>query len=502
MKRHSGLIRQTAILLVLLCAGGTFASCSDAAEQSGADTKTAAETDAQTESAAVATDSLTARRQVSDDVPELDFAGRDYRIFYQKRYTTDAVPETDGETGDVLNDAVYRRNRTIEERFNVSIVGIEGEEDAMVRTLMSAVAAGDDAYELFMGHSIYSGKAALAGYFYNWYDIPYMDFSKPWFPQVAIEALNINDRMYMTVSDMCLSFASNTYCMYFNKQLCSDNDLPDIYGLVKDGTWTVDTLYSLSKDLYKDLNGSGSADPDDQYGFASPMSNHTSTWLFSCDVPTVELHADGTVESVFNSERASVLVDKLRTLYKDNPGSYLTAKKAATDTDVSDAFMGGHIVFMTHVVGKSESTYRDVMFDYGIVPYPKYDEAQTSYYTIPGGSVSCMAVPASAADTALAGAVTAAMCRESWVSVLPDYYDVVLKVKGARDETSIEMLDIIFDGRAVTTAFLYDAFSGYTYKMADLLNGKKELASFVASNDKAVLKHYTAVMELFCSDAE
>lgn len=56
----------------------------------------------------------------------------------------------------------YRRNKAIEERFNVNIVGIEGEEEPMVKTLMSSVVAGEDAYELFMGHSIYSGETALS----------------------------------------------------------------------------------------------------------------------------------------------------------------------------------------------------------------------------------------------------------------------------------------------------------------------------------------------------
>ena len=432
-------------------------------------------------------------------MPELNFDGKDFRIFYQKRYTTDAVPEINEETGDVINDAIFRRNRTIEERFNINIVGTYGEEDAMVTQLINSVSAGDDEYDLFLGHSIYSGRAALAGCFYNWYDIPYMDFSKPWFPQASIEGLTINDRMYMTVSDLCLSFTSVSYCMYFNKQMIEDYNLPDIYELVDSGEWTVDKLYDIAKDMYRDLNGNSTADIDDQYGFASALTNHTTTWLFSCKVPTVELHEDGTVKSVFNSERASTLIDKLRKLYNDNPGSYLTAANSAQASPMS-SFMNGYSAILTDSIGASVSQFRDVMFDYGIVPYPKYDEAQDGYYTIPGGSVSCMAVPKSTVDTELVGAVTAALARESWVSVMPDYYDIALKVKGVRDETSIRMLDIILDGRSVTAPFLYDSFVGYNYKVADLLGGNSELASYVASMDNKVIDHYESILELFCGE--
>ena len=496
MKHKLTSVRSTAILLVLCSLCGAFASCGDSKEPSGTDTK--ANTDTTSDDTAEL-DSLEARKLVSDDVPELNFGGKDFRIFYQKRYTTDAVPEINEETGDIINDAIFRRNRTIEERFNVKIVGTYGEEDAMVTQLINSVSAGDDEYDLFLGHSIYSGRAALAGCFYNWYDIPYMDFSKPWFPQASIEGLTINDRMYLTVSDLCLSFSSVSYCMYFNKQIIEEYNLPDIYELVDSGEWTVDKLYDITKDMYRDLNGNSTADIDDQYGFASALSNHTTTWLFSCKVPTVELHEDGTVKSVFNSERASTLIDKLRKLYNDNPGSYLTAANSAQASPMS-SFMNGYSAILTDSIGASVSQFRDVMFDYGIVPYPKYDEAQDGYYTIPGGSVSCMAVPKSTVDTELVGAVTAALARESWVSVMPDYYDIALKVKGARDETSIRMLDIILDGRSVTAPFLYDSFVGYNYKVADLLGGNNELASYVASMDNKVINHYESVLELFCGE--
>lgn len=489
----------TAVGLLSSLLLASLASCGDPANTPDT-TADAVTTAPVTEAETAPMDSLEARKLVSDDVPALDFGGKDFRIFYQKRYTTDAISPDGKESGDVLNDAVYRRNQTVEERFNVGIVGIEGEEDAMVKTLMNAVAAGDDAYEIFMGHSMYSGKAALAGYFYNWYDIPHIRFDKPWFPQVAMDALNINDRMYMTVSDMCLSFASNTYCMYFNKQLLADYDITDVYDMVRDGTWTLDTLAQLSADLYRDINGDGQKGAGDQFGFGSPMSNHTSTWLFACDVPTVAFDADGTVTSVFASERAASLIERLRDLYKNNEGSMYAADKNVGEDEIIQAFMDGNVGFITQGLLLSESTFRDVEFDYGIVPYPKYDEAQEGYYTIPGGSVSCLASPVTAADTELVGAVTAALSRESWVSVMPDYYDIVLKVKGARDEASIEMLDLVLDGRAVTTAFLYDSFSGYTYQIGDLLKGTKELASFTKSKDKAVIKHYEKVMGLFYSD--
>ena len=190
------------------------------------------------------------------------------------------------------------------------------------------------------------------------------------------------------------------------------------------------------------------------------------------------------------------MVEQLRTLYYQNEGSY-SAAKDVTDSDPLQAFKDGQVLFITEVVGASEKEFRDVTFDYGIIPYPKYDEAQTAYYNVPGGSISCMAVPASTGNLELAGAVTAALCRESWVNVMPVYYDIVLKVKGARDEVSIEMLDMIMNGRNVDARFLYDGWNGYTYTITEIISGKKELSSYIASKEKSVIKHYEKVLELF-----
>ena len=85
-------------------------------------------------------------------------------------------------------------------------------------------------------------------------------------------------------------------------------------------------------------------------------------------------------------------------------------------------------------------------YDYAIIPYPKWNEAQTEYYSrFEGGAVSF--TPKVAANKELAGAVMELMACESMKTVIPVYYDTVLKNKYARDERSIEMLDLIYENR-------------------------------------------------------
>ena len=369
----------------------------------------------------------------------------------------------------------------------------------MVNTLYELGGPGDNAYELFMGHSLYSGKAALAKCFYNWYDIPHVNFSKPWFPQLAIEGLTINGRMYLAVSDMCLSLVSNVYSMYFNKTIAGDYGIPDMYAVVDEGRWTIDTLRELSKDVYEDLNGNNKKDDGDKFGFTSEISTTSATWVYACDQKTVEFGEDGTVTSVFNCERTQNIVEKLKALFYDTQG---VIAKDISFAKADEIFMQGRALFVSSSLGNATGVFRELLFDYGILPYPKFDEAQKLYRTIAGGSVSCIAVPVTVYDTEMAGAVTTALCRESWVSVLPVYYDTVLKVKGTRDETAVRMIDILLDGRVLDATFIYDSWEGYNYKLGTLIQSDVGLASFCTANDKKVITHYEGLLKLFYDISE
>lgn len=439
-------------------------------------------------------DTLDARQSVADDIPELDFKGEVFRMLYQERYTTDAYSEE--LNGEILNDTIYYRNQNVSERFNVTIVPIVSQESALTGMLINSVNAGDDEFDLYMGHALYSGTAALNGMFINWYDIEYIDFTKPWFPPFAINELTLNGRMYMTVSDMCLSLVSNVYCMYFDKIGVDSYGLPNIYDLVLDGKWTVDMLDQLTKDVYVDINGSDTRDENDFYGFVTEQTNAMPAYLFASNIPVANFYDDMTIDVVFDSEKTSNLLDKLRKLVNTNIGTY----KSSDSDSIIKSFNDGNALFLNAVLNNSVSSFRERENDYGIIPYPKYDEIQENYYTIAGGSVTALAIPKTVQNTAKIGAVTAALCAESWKNVLPAYYDIVLKVKGARDETSVKIMDLILEGRFINLAFMYDDWKGYTYAIGPLINSTQDFASYCAANESKIMIQYQKIIDLFFSE--
>jgi hypothetical protein len=91
---------------------------------------------------------------------------------------------------------------------------------------------------------------------------------------------------------------------------------------------------------------------------------------------------------------------------------------------------------------------RSMPTDFGVLPIPKKNAAQ-DYYSCDVNSWTGLGitVPTTVVDMESIGIFLEAYAAESYKRVKPAYYDVLLSGKVARDEESLEMLDIIFGNR-------------------------------------------------------
>ena len=99
--------------------------------------------------------------------------------------------------------------------------------------------------------------------------------------------------------------------------------------------------------------------------------------------------------------------------------------------------------------------FRDYDTEFGIVPYPKYDEDQKEHISPMNAYASTtITIPVSVSDTDRISRIIEDMAAESAKIVQPAYYDVTLQVKLTRDERSAEMLDLIFSNRVFDLGWL------------------------------------------------
>ena len=142
-----------------------------------------------------------------------------------------------------------------------------------------------------------------------------------------------------------------------------------------------------------------------------------------------------------------------------------------------EMFKAGRLAFQG-TSAKSISNYRDANFDIGIIPYPKYDEAQENYYILTSGAgVAVIPITLSPERFENVGILIDALSRDSQQNLLPTYREVVLKTKYTRDDDSAEMLDIIFKSGSYDLGLSVWPQTTYYKYMENYLNMTDNFAS-------------------------
>ena len=434
------------------------------------------------------------RSLISDDLPNEDFGGAQFVVLARDRqdFVDDIGTELE-ESGDIFLDSIYARNSAVEERFNVDIVGVF--DSNPIPKMRSAVLSGDDTYDIISGHVIEMGSAAIEGHYLDWYeDLPYVNLDKPWYIGNAKDALSIKNHAYIMAGEFNLSILRFTYCMYFNKNLAENYNTGDLYSIVNVGAWTIDRLSAIVKDAHEDINGDNVMDSNDLWGFTSDYYSAAVTYQYAFDHPVMKTGADGIPEINANTPKMISLIEKVYDFFYNNPGSL------AENWGVSGPIWNDGRALFLNGLFRDSGSYRDLEFDFGVIPYPKWDEAQSAYYTMADGAHDVMAVPVTVSDVNKTSMIIEALNAESYKQVVPVYYEIALKVKYARDDESVAVLDTILDGRYFDFGYIYDGWQGVAFLIQDCTSGKTaDYSSKYAAKENSAIKRYGDVINSLLS---
>ncbi len=216
--KHS--TRIAAWLLASLTLLPTVLSCGDSTVNSDTNDSTVSTTEAATE-----TVDPNDRSQVKDSLPDnLDFKEREFRIHVANvDYNDDYIGGPEEETGEIVEDAVYQRNRTVSERLNVKILsdGFEFGWDTISAEISKLVMAGDGTYDVFMGQQAGVAKLITENCFINAFDVEHLDFTQPWWNNAYMDeppsaVITVISSSVTTLSVPCfghVSFSSIRFCM-------------------------------------------------------------------------------------------------------------------------------------------------------------------------------------------------------------------------------------------------------------------------------------------------
>lgn len=423
--------------------------------------------------------------KVIDDLPaDLDFKGRELRILTtENTYSSPLLVEES--TGDVLDDAKYERNAKVMERFGITMTEeLEMWIDATEKA-RNTILSGDDAYDLISLIDREALTFASEGMLWSADEVENIDLSKPYWNQYLNSCLTLGKKQILAYSDICMTTYDFTHVLLFNQQLVEDLKLISPYDLVEDGSWTIDKFGEYALAATDDLNGDTQMDKSDRYGFAAyPKQVSPCFWIASGCV-SIEKNDDDLPEFTMANERMLSVIQKAYDISWGGSAWYIQASSDYTAN--TELFTNGQALFADAALSTPfGAEYRNMKDDYGIIPYPKYDETQTSYYSRVEGGCPYF-IPVTIEDTCFAGAMMESLACESYNSVIPVYYEIALKAKYVRDSQSAKVLDLIMENRVYDwgdtffTNYIRDGF--VWYKFAE---GKLVAASDIESNRTAV----------------
>ncbi|MCL2816724.1 MAG: extracellular solute-binding protein, partial [Oscillospiraceae bacterium] len=317
-------------------------------------------------------------QSVLADLPDANYGGYTFTVLTSNlndgaEFEWRQAPE-ETETGEPINDALFRRDRLIEEKYNINIKYIiQDRVGEMASMAQRTIRSGDNLFDMVVGEMIgVTRTLAQSGAVHDFLDFPNVDLSKPWWNQNAIRDLMIDNKFFFPTGDVTPRYVLGPYFLMFNKDLFADHGLDLPYEKVLDGTWTFDEFQKLIKDKTRDTNGDGTYD---FFGmFNAGFSAYAFMKSFGESIIGIK---DGNPFISVGNERSMHIIQAITDLltmhdmYYDL--NYAVFDEYHTFTNSRALFVGQTAAILV--------MYRDMDDDFGIIPLPKFDLNQESYYS-------------------------------------------------------------------------------------------------------------------------
>ncbi|MCL2518018.1 MAG: hypothetical protein FWF15_05590 [Oscillospiraceae bacterium] len=450
----------SAIFLIIFMLAVFIVSCGDNNSKSGNETesgKPGEET--------IAPEAEKTLFDVMKELPERNFEGYEFIIITREEaniywYTRDVFSA--GSDGEPINDAVYERNMLLEERYNIKIKDLQA--SAPAATAKTLMLANDDAFT-----AVTDGIQALAvtlakdHYLADYNTMPGIKLENPWWDQAMVRDMSIMHRLYFVTGDISIMDNEGTWNILFNKDIITNFTLESPYDLVNSGKWTLTKMHEHCKAVSADVDGDGKmTHPTDRFGLATEEYNNYSFWVGGGMKITAKDKDDLPYLTMYSEKSVNVL-EKALALNLD--------KNITMNHNIvyDQTFSAGNILYQ--LVGmRVHPVNRQYDINYGILPLPKYDEAQDQYYTtFSAYNLTAYSVPITATNMERTGILLEAMAAVSYYTLTPAYYEISLKGKMLRDNESGPMMDMILANRAYDMGLIFN-WGGTLTMFTDITN--------------------------------
>ncbi len=390
-----------------------------------------------------------------------------FRMVYgaDQQYLQHYGPVNDGE-GDVIDLAFFRRNSYLEQLY-----GIEINLSKFSGTLQTQMAVYNTSNEDYADVVINGAGTMLKGsvpngYLLNMANLDGLNIEATYWDQNIQKEYAIEGMFFALEGDYTIWDELRTQSVLYNAKLYDDYGYNETYGspyaMVKAGNWTLDTMLKMFKDR-SDLGNGQALTKESQWGMISE-SIFSYTVFMGTGVKTVTHDRNGNLSSTMENETTyqkvyntlEYVLNSLATnkeiLWADSSQGVLSGDSSIYWTEASEMFESDQALFRTTCL--SDATYLDGMeSDFGVLPIPKYEKKQDTYYSLCTTSAAPVALPATLLESdhldftvEILDAIgyTSKYMPNGTQTLLDAFYENLAVIKICRKPEDYEMMELIF----------------------------------------------------------
>ena len=398
-----------------------------------------------------------------------------YSRYYNGVWKSDLMATADDI--DTLQVAVYRRNKMIEEQYNVKLDEIQSGKATFMSDLEIREKSSDESFDAVYMSATDAANSASAGLLIDLHDVKNIDLEAEWWSQSLNRAWSIGHRQFFAVGDITTVDDMSSRGVFFNKKILEQYSMESPYTYVNNNKWTLEEMFKMANTAYiPGADGTGAQ----VYGVSAQGSFGFIMLMAAGELVSVNNEQDIPEISIGN-ERSLNILDFLTKNISGNDGIFLGA-----DADVMSHFRNGEALFMPEVLYHLISL-RDSDLEVGIVPAPKYDSEQEEYYSFTTGyGITCLGFPQSCSAERLerASFVVEALSIQSLTTLTPAYFEVCVKTRYAPDIEASGMIQIIRDTVYTDLAEMYK-WGGLRDKVQTAVSNGQSISTIVTSSKRS-----------------
>ncbi len=207
-----------------------------------------------------------------------------------------------------------------------------------------------------------------------------VNWDNEWWNQDVREMGTYGGKSYVGLGSFIFD-TSATWLLYYNQAVWEELSLPDPYELVDSHKWTYDKFRDYCARASEDRDNSGEMDSyEDRWGMLAAQGDFCRAWFFSMGGQYFKTDESGRVRLACNNQHTYDIYDKMRTMVKQDKS--IKPNGIGSWDDVAESityFAGGNSLFIAYTPGLS--ALKDMENDWGVMPFPLYDENQTDYWS-------------------------------------------------------------------------------------------------------------------------